>query len=550
MSTLTASDGVAGSDAISRELIRNALVAIAEEIAITHVRASYSSVVRDMLDFSTAVCDGEGRVLAQGLTLALQLGAIPRFMRHVLAGERPRRGDVLLLNHPWEGGVHLPDFFFATPVYLADEEEPLAYVVIVSHMIDVGGRFPGSVSAAARSLWEEGLVLPRVTLVEDGRVNQAVVDIVAANSREPAKVRGDLSAVMAGLEVGREQVLDLAGQWGPQRLRANMSGLLRATEEATREAIGQLPDGEATAVDYIDDDGASGGSARFECTVRKAGTSLEFDFGGTEEQLESGINTTTADVTSVVAFATRAALDADIEVNQGFYDCIDFKVPAGTLVSAEYPAAVSARGASIYRLTDVALAALGNLTPGRLPAGDGGPAVLIFSGRREDGSEWILLDYVQSGWGATSDGDGVPGVSHPISNAANIPVEVIEQECPLLVREYGLLPETAGRGRFVGAPSVVRTFRALRDDTTVTFRVDRFLHPPEGSAGGGSGSVSHCRVYQDGDWRDVGGKGSLRLDAGDEISVRLAAGGGFGDPRRRSPEDRSADVQRGLAEAL
>jgi N-methylhydantoinase B len=509
------------------EVVRNGLEAIAEEMAITHVRAAYSSVVRDMLDFSTAVCDGEGRVVAQGLSLALQLGAVPRFMR-MLEVERPRAGDVYLTNHPWRGGVHLPDFFFAMPVFLGPEDMPTSYLVMVSHMVDVGGRFPGGVSVSARSLWEEGLVIPQVPLVSGGDINEGVIEVIVANSREPHKVRGDIQAVLAGLQAGADQLHDLARRVGEATVADAMRRLLENSEAATRRAIAKLPDGRAHAVDYLDDDGVGGAGPKFACEVIKRDDRLTFDFSGTAGQVSSGINTTVADVASVTAFVARAAMPDPIDVNDGFYRCLEYIAPEGTLVNARYPAAVGARAAAIYRLTDVAMAALGQLAPGRLPANDGGPAVIFFSGRRANEREWIFLDYVHSGWGASAHGDGVPGASHPISNAANIPVEVVEEEFPLRLHRYGLQCGTGGVGMHRGAPAVVREYEILESGTTVNFRVERMKHPPAGLAGGGSGTVSSCRLLTEGRWRAVGGKGTAVLAAGDRVEIRLASGGGYG----------------------
>jgi N-methylhydantoinase B len=516
---------------VTVEVVSNGLAAVAEEMAITHVRASYSTVVRDMLDFSTAVTDGAGRVLAQGLSLALQLGAIPRFMRKLVAsGEPPRPGDVFLLNHPWQGGVHLPDFFFAKPVFVDDNPLPLAYAVIVSHMVDVGGPFPGGVAPSAVSLWEEGLVVPLIRIVDRDALNEPLLDLIASNSREPVKVRGDIRAALAGLETGSRQVLALAARMGPAEMRADMDEMLARSERATRAAIARLPDGSGRAEDWLDDDGVGGSPVRFVCEASKQGDRLRFDFTGTSPQLPSGINTTVADVWSVVAFVTRAALHEELDVNDGFYRCLEFSAPPGMVVNARYPAAVGARAASIYRLGDVALAALGQFAPGRVPASDGGPGVLYFSGARPDGSSWIYLDYVQAGWGATPSGPGVPGVSHPISNAANIPGEIVEQEFPLRLLRYGLAPGTGGGGRFEGAPAVVREFEALQDGTRVNLRFERMHFAPPGALGGHPGSLSRCEIAEPGgSYRQVTGKGTHILDAGARIRVQLASGGGFGD---------------------
>ena len=540
----TGTTGLESSIAV--EVVRNGLSAIADEMAVTHVRAAYSSVVRDMLDFSTAVCDGQGRVLAQGLSLALQLGAIPRFMSHLVGKvAQPAPGDVYLLNHPWEGGVHLPDFFFAKPIFL-DDDRPAAYTVIVSHMVDVGGRNPGGVSVAASSLWDEGLVIPLVPLVRAGVPDSALLDLLAANSRDPVKVLGDIRAVLAGLETGSRQFLELADRTGRHELLRHMETLLDHTERATRAAIARLPDGSAVAVDYLDDDGMQGPPVRFVCRVTKAADSFHFDYTGTADQVATGINTTIADVMSAVTFAARAALSEDLAVNDGFCRCLEITAPEGSVINARYPAAVGARAASIYRMTDVALAALAELVPDRIPAHDGGPAVMYFSGPVGDRS-WIFLDYISAGWGATKGGDGVPGVSHPICNAANVPIEVVEQEHPIRIVRYGLTADTAGVGRQVGGPAVVRQYEVLADDTTLNFRLERRTHPPRGGSGGGDGEPSKCLVRRGrGPWQEVASKGTVTLAAGDGVRVQLASGGGFGPSTSRSALAVDSDVANGI----
>jgi N-methylhydantoinase B len=530
------------------ELLRNALTSIADEMAITEVRAAYSTVVRDLLDFSTAVCDSRGRVLAQGLTLAIQLGAIPRFMG--ILRERkpdPRPGDVYLVNDPWQGGVHLPDYFFAKPVFLEDEDEPVAYAGIVTHMVDVGGRFPGGISVTAGSLWEEGLVIPIVPLVQAGAVNEAVLDIIAANVREPGKVLGDIRAALAGLDTCDRQVRELAGRLGSDALRGQMETFLDHSERATRAALLAIPNGEASAEGFLDDDGCGGPPVRLCCRITKHEDQLTFDYEGTAAQVPGGINCTVGDAISVSTFVAGSVLGEDAIVNDGFSRCIETKIPDGTVASARRPAAVSARGTLLYRLTDVAGAAMARLISDRLPAEGSNPGLITFSGTRADGRPWICLDFVQGGWGATAAHDGVAGVSHAISNTGNIPIEAIEEEFPLRVTEYELLPDTAGAGEFRGAPALCREFELLADDVALGYRIERQTFAPPGMAAGGPGAPARCYVRRaGGEWEEVAPKLSIRLGAGDRFRMELPGGGGFGPPAARPP----AAIRRDLADGL
>jgi N-methylhydantoinase B len=537
------------------ELLRNALTSIADEMAITEVRAAYSTVVRDLLDFSTAVCDSAGRVLAQGLTLAIQLGAIPRFMR--LLRERvpePAPGDVYLVNDPWQGGVHLPDFFFAKPVFIEGGREPIAYAGIVTHMVDVGGRFPGGISVTAASLWEEGLIIPIVPLVQAGTLNRPLLDVIAANVREPVKVLGDIRAALAGLDTCERQVKALADRLGPGRLVEQIQAFLDYSERSTRAALRAIPDGEGYAEGYLDDDGVGGPPVRVCCRVVKRDDRLRFDYTGTDAQVPGGINCAVGDVASVSTFVAGAALGEDAIVNDGFSRCIEFEIPEGTVASARRPAAVSARGTLLYRLTDVAGAAMAQLVSDRIPAENGNPGLITFSGHRADGSPWICLDFVQAGWGASADHDGVPGASHAISNTGNIPIESIEQEFPVRVVRSELLPDTAGAGRFNGAPAVVREYLVEADGVVLGYRVERQNYPPQGSGGGTAGAAARCYLRRrGGDWEEAPPKFSTVLGAGDGFRMELPGGAGFGPPGARSREAVRLEIADGLrteAEAL
>jgi N-methylhydantoinase B len=545
------SAGTTEQTPVDIELLRNALVSIADEMAITEVRAAYSTVVRDLLDFSTAVCDREGRVLSQGLTLAIQLGAIPRFMRFVR--ERmpdPRPGDVYLVNDPWQGGVHLPDFFFAKPVFLEGDTEPIAYAGIVTHMVDVGGRFPGGISVTASSLWEEGLIIPLVGLVQAGVMNQPILDLIAANVREPVKVLGDIRAALAGLDTCERQVQELAARLGKDNLVAQMESFLDYSERATRAALRAIPDGEGYAEGYLDDDGVGGPPVRVCCRVIKRDDQLTFDYTGTAGQVPGGINCAIGDVASVSMFVAGATLGEDAVVNDGFSRCIDFEIPEGTVASARRPAAISARGTLLYRMTDVAGAAMAGLVSDRIPAENGNPGLITFSGHDDDGRPWICMDFVQSGWGATAEHDGVPGASHAISNTGNIPIEAIEQEFPLQVTRYELLPDTAGPGRFIGAPSVVREYLVGADNVALGYRVERQAFPPQGLAGGGPGAPARCYVSRAGAaWEEAPAKWQTVLNAGDRFRMELPGGAGFGAPETREASAIRGEVADGIRSA-
>lgn len=545
------------TDSVSLEIIRNGLAAIADEMAISHVRAAYSTVARDMLDFSTAICDARGRVIAQGLSLAVQLGAIPRLMQMLIERiPQPGRGDVYFVNHPWQGGVHIPDIFFVKPVFLEGEDELAAYTVIVSHMVDLGGRFPGSMSPAAASLWEEGLVIPLIPIVKAGVLNQPLLDLIAANTRDPVGVLGDIRSAMGALETGAAQYADFARRMGPAELRRQCGQLLAATERATRAAfIRDIPDGRASASDHLDSPVIDGATPKIVCTVEKKCDRIRFDFTGTSPQSAGGVNCNIADVLSVCAYTARAVLSEDIPVNDGFYRCLDFHAPEGTLINASYPAGVSVRGGTVSRVNDVAMAAMANLIPGSLPAMVGGRMMIVLSGQQPDAGgnqqAWVFLDYVGPGWGGRPNGDGVPGLSHPLVNATNIPVEAIEQKYPLRITAYGLAPDSHGTGTHNSAASTLREYEAIGDNTQVNMEMQRPVHAAQGVVGGQSGTVAAASIRRAGSaqWEEVPPIGQYTLNAGDRLRCRLASGGGYGNPSARAAGAMARDVSEGRMSA-
>jgi N-methylhydantoinase B len=536
---------------IALELLRNGLTAIADEMAIVEVRTSYSPILRDLLDFSTAVCDEHGRVLAQGLTLAVQLGGIPRYMTFVMERvPNPRRGDVYLANDPWQGGLHLSDFCFARPVFADGEETPIAWIASVTHMIDVGGRFPGSISVTSTSLWEEGLVIPIIPIVQEGVQNQTMFDVIAANSREPSKVQGDIRAALAALEIGHRQVLEMANRLGSSELRRQMVAFLDHSELKTRAALERIPDGSASAVGFLDDDGCGGPPVEIHCRVDKRGDHLSFDFTGTASQLATGINCTLGDVIGICAFVAGAAIGEDTSVNEGFTRCIDFTIPDGTVASARRPAAVNSRGMLLYGLSDVAVAAMSSLVPNRLPAGDAGPMLVRFSGVRADGALWLVYDLVHAGWGAMAGHDGVVGVSHAIVNSGNNPIETLEHDYPLRVTAFEFIADTGGAGTYTGAPSVAREYEALADGVDFDQRVERQKFPPKGLNGGADGTPARCLLARrGGEWEDIPAKCAMTLNKGDRLRIELSGGGGYGPPSGRDPDAVADLVHRGFVSA-
>lgn len=522
-------------DPIAFEVVKNGLAALADELAITIVRTAHSQVVRDSLDFSTAICDAEGRVVAQGCGIPLHLGAIPDAMQVLdakFAGD-VNPGDVFILNDPDEGGMHLPDIFVIKPVFA--EEGLLGYAACVAHYPEIGGRMAGGNAVDSTEIFQEGLQIPLLKLYDRGRRDETLIAILLRNVRIPDVVMGDLDAQLAACHVGEAGLLALASRYGAHGLQDFMAQVLDYTESRLRAELQRIPDGEYSFADHIDDDGFGSGPIRIAVRLRIAGDQFEADFSGTSPQVRSALNATMSFTKATVYAALKCVVDDDIPSNSGFYRPITVNAPAGTILNPLRPAPRAARGLTGFRACDVVLRALADALPGRVPAaGEGGASMIAIGGRRVDHSPFIFVDFVTGGWGARLAADGLDGNSPIAANLSNVPAEEIEAHDPLRVERYGFLPDTGGAGRFRGCLSVVRQYRFLEEEALLQLRSDRRDHLPYGLEDGWPGTPS-SNVLNPGsaDERSLPTNVTTEICKGDVFRHITAGGGGYGQPLHR-----------------
>jgi N-methylhydantoinase B len=524
-------------DPITLEVIRNALYAVADEMALIIMRSSYSPVIRDTMDFSTALCDASGQGVAQGLTLAVQLGAFPDIMRIVVrdhaAGLQP--GDVLIANDPYGScGQHLPDIYVIRPIFVADRL--CGYATTMAHHSDVGGITPGSVAIHATEIHQEGLCLPLLKLFEAGRPNETLFRIIERNTRQPTQVFGDLRAQIASCAAGARGFIAIIEKYGKAVLQLYLDALQAQAAQAMRRAISRIPDGRYVHSDYIDGVGEEPQPLRIQVAVTVQGEEIEIDFAGTAAQIPAAINCPIAMARSAAYCAIRCLVDEDIPNCDGYMRPIRIVAPDGTIVNPVSPAACGARGVVGYRVFDAIMGAMAKVVPDKVIAGcEGGPSLFSVGGMH--GSERFVLTEVMVGtWGARATRDGEEGISNPAANLSNQPIELIEAEMPLEVVRYGLVPDSGGPGRHRGGLAFVREFRFLSDGTEFTLRGDRRRHRPYGVDGGREGaSSSYSFLPADGVARELPTMPmqSFRVRAGDVFRLISAGGGGFGDPLER-----------------
>ncbi len=539
-------------DPITLEVIRNALASTADEMALIVMRSAYSPVVRDIMDYSTALCDAKGRVIAQGLTLPIQLCSFPRIMGFVKEryGETLKPGDVLIANDPYgSGGQHLPDIYILKTIFV--DGRLSGFAATVAHHTDLGGIVPGSVAIYATEIQQEGLRLPLLKLYEAGEPVEAVFRILEANTRSPVEVLGDIRAQIAACNVAEEGLKTLIDRYGAQELDAYIDALHDHAEAMMRDVIRALPNGVYRATDYIDGVGENPQPLPIVATVTVADDTIDIDFAGTADQVAASINCPISLPESASFCAIRCLSQQDIPNCEGYLRPITVRAPEGCLVNPRYPAACGARGVVGYRVFDAIMQALAQIVPERAMGGSEGGPYLLAAGGTHEGRPFVLNEMVVGTWGARAGKDGIEGISNPAANLSNQPVEMIEADMPVEVLRYGLVPDTGGPGQYRGGLSLIREFRFLAPVAFV-LRGDRRDHPPFGLEGGSPGAPSaHILLRADGTEQGLPTMPmeSFNARAGDVFRLIGAGGGGYGDALQRDPIRIEDDLREGKVTA-
>ena len=535
-------------DPIALELFKNAVFSIADEMALTVFRTTYSGVLKDNMDYSTGFADADGKLAAQGLTLPGHLGSVPTamqaIMRHFADDMAP--GDVFIMNDPFDGGMHLPDIFVFKPLYIDDQR--FAFACTVCHHTDVGGRVAGSNASDSTEIYAEGLRIPPLKFYEAGKRNETLVAFIEKNVRLPVKVLGDLRAQLAACHIAETQFKDLVAKYGAADTRYYMQETVDYAERLTRAALEKLPDGEWSFEDWIDDDGVDYGiPIRLFVTLRKKGGHMIVDWTGTNPQVKGAINNTLSFTKAASYTAVRSVLPPGIPNNEGVFRAIEVICPPGTVGNGVLPAACAARGLTGFRMTDCMFGALAMMLPDKVKAaGDGGNTGVSIGGYYANRSPFIYVDFTCGAWGARPWADGLDGNSHMFANMASHSVEVTEAEHPIQLLAYEFVPDKAGAGKYRGGVPFKRDYRFLEQEAVLQVRADRQTHRPFGLYGGSPGRPSENYLNPDGDNRALPGKFTITIKQGDVFRHVLAGAGGWGDPLERDPRAVQRDVRNEL----
>ncbi|GAB1576831.1 hydantoinase B/oxoprolinase family protein [Bordetella petrii] len=529
------------ADPIGMEVFSNRLLSITEDMNNTLVRASFSTNIKERKDCSVALFDAAGRLVAQGTQIPLHLGSLDGAMRAILQEfpvEAIRPGDVFICNDPYlANGSHLPDINIVSPVFW--DGALCFFAANIAHHSDVGGAVPGSIAGGLRSVFEEGIRIPVCRIARAGQVDEDLLRLVCANTRDPEERVLDLRVQMATNERGAAAMGALIRQMGLDAVLRSVDDIILYTRRRLSNRIAELREGSYVFENFLDDDGMGGDPVPIRVALTVGGGRLHFDFDGSGPQARGAMNLPLNTLRACVYYAVKALLDPDLAPNAGLFDPISISAPVGTITNPEHPAAVGARSITAQKVAGAIFGAFrGLLPPERIMASsnDCCPAI-VFSGRWPDrAGHFVYLETLGGGAGARLDADGTDGVHVHMTNTSNLPVEALENEYPLLMDEYALIADSGGAGRTRGGLAIAKQIRARADGIVFSARSDSHtVGVAAGVAGGGDGRRARLlRNPGTSQEQELFSKtANIALAGGESVRIETPGGGGYGPPSER-----------------
>jgi N-methylhydantoinase B len=534
-------------DPVRFEVIRNALLAITEEMGATLRRAAYSTNIKTRGDFSCAFFDRELRTIAQAFAQPSHLGSLAHIVPHAIkayGADQLVPGDGILINDPYLGGVHLNDITLITPVFYRGEL--VGYVANIAHHVDVGGGAPGSIGVS-NEIYQEGMVIPPVRFVKAGEIDRDLFAMIRANFRGTREISGDFRAQTAANRLGVQRLEALLERYGTADLQRYLTELLHYTERRTAAAFAQFPHGSFTAESYMDGDGVRDEPIKLAAAVHIDHGRISVDLTGCDAQRPSPTNATFSQTYSGVVYVLKCLIDPDIPVNDGFYRLVDIRTRPGSVVAARHPAAVAAGWEVAMQLCDLLFKALAQALPDRVLAGTKGCICNIAFGGINPATEEYFTYYetIAGGYGATLRNDGMDAVQAHFQNTENAPVEETEANYPVRILRYELIDNSEGGGQQRGGLGVRRDYTFPGHAPSFSILSDKARYAPWGLFGGGTARPAKYILNPDTAARELPSKITLQLRPGDVVSVQTPGGGGCGPAWQRAPELVAADVASG-----
>lgn len=543
----------AGPDIVTKEIIRGKLLAVADEMGLVLKRSSMSPVIYETLDFACGLCTADGELVAQmnGITVFTGMFAAQIAVVTEKFGDTLAAGDVFIVNDPYVAGTHFNDIGLIRPIFV--EDALFAFAVSISHWTDIGGMAPGSMPADSTEIFQEGVCFPCVRLFKAGEAQEAIFDIIKANTRMPTEAMGDLNAALAALRIAEGRVAELTDKYGPDAIAATFGHILESSERLSRAAVAALPDGVYTAEDWIDGDGITEDRFPTRVQVTIAGDRMTVNFTGTSPQAAGPVNCCRGALVSAVKTIFKAVVDPSAPSNEGWFRPLEIIAPDGTVFTAMKPAPVSWYFEGTGQASELVWKALAPVVPDRVSMGSANSLCVTVLGGSDDGNgePWVMIEPNMVGWGATDERDG-NCVTSAITDGDtfNYSVELLEAMFPVRVHQYALNTEGGvGAGQKRGGYGAVKDYEVLVDNTILSASLGRSVERPWGGQDGEAGSCNHLDLHANGDVTRMARTPTTTVRRGEMIRVFTGGGGGFGNPLTRDVEAVAEEVRAGYITA-
>ncbi|MDQ7055719.1 MAG: hydantoinase B/oxoprolinase family protein [Persephonella sp.] len=517
------------TDPILLEIFKNRFSSIAEEMGINLQKTAYSPNIKERKDFSCAIFDSSGCLVAQAAHIPVHLGSMPESVKSAIESIDFEEGDMVVLNDPYRGGTHLPDITLIAPVF--NNGKLLFFVANRAHHADVGGVSAGSMPLST-SIFQEGIIIPPVKLVKKGKIDREILEFIKSNVRTPDEREGDFFAQISANITGIRRLNELINRYTEDTVIKYIKALNDYSEKMMRNRISNIPDGIYSFTDYIEDDGAGNRDIKISVDVKIKGSDAVVDFSKSAPQTEGSLNAVRAITVSAVYYVFRSLLKEEIPVNEGCFRPVKVITKKGTVVDCTYPFPVSGGNVETsQRIVDVVLGALSQAVPEEIPAASQGTMnnVTIGGINPDTGKPFTYYETIGGGVGGFAGGNGESGIQSHMTNTMNTPVEALEFEYPLMVQQYSLRKNSGGRGLFRGGDGIIREIKLLCN-AEVTVISERRRIPPYGLSGGEPGEVGENIVIHRGRRIKEGGKFHRKLNKGDRLIIKTPGGGGYGKP--------------------
>ncbi|MFO7943134.1 MAG: hydantoinase B/oxoprolinase family protein [Anaerolineales bacterium] len=515
-------------DTISLGVFKNLFTSVAEEMGVTLQRASFSPNIKERQDYSCALFDARGHMVAQAAHIPVHLGSMPASVKSAIeAFPAVHPGDMIILNDPYHGGTHLPDITMVSPVFA--EGRLCFFAASRAHHADVGGMAPGSLPLS-RELYQEGLIIPPIKLAEDGQIKADILSFITANTRAPEERKGDLQAQIAAQRIGERRLLALIGKYGIESVQEHALALMEYSRRMTEHVLTNIPEGTYSFQDALESAEPAAEDILIQVKITKQGSSMTVDFTGSSPQVTGNLNAVSAVVKSATWYCVHLLSKEKIPMNHGCFQPVDVIVPPRSVLNPVFPAAVAAGNVETsQRIVDVVLGALSKALPSHIPAASQGTMNNITFGGVSGEQAFVFYETIGGGHGAGPQGHGLSGRHSHMTNTRNTPVEAIEHTLPVQILRYELRERSGGAGQYRGGKGIKRVYKFLAP-ANVTINSDRRKNPPYGLQGGKPGQTGINRLIRGGVERQIGSKVSLQVKPGDILVIETPGGGGWGNP--------------------